>query len=125
MAKYFIYSRKSKATKKGDSVVNQIEMAKRYICSKDTTATDDDIAVFEDDGFSGKNTKRPGFQMMMERIKAREPEYLIVYRLDRISRSVSDFCAVLDLLQKKGIHFVSLNEQFDTKTPMGREMITI
>lgn len=125
MSKYFIYSRKSKATKKGDSVVNQIEMAKRYICSKDTTATDDDIAVFEDDGFSGKNTKRPGFQMMMERIKAGEPEYLIVYRLDRISRSVSDFCAILDLLQKKGIHFVSLNEQFDTKTPMGRVMITI
>lgn len=125
MAKYFIYSRKSKATKKGDSVVNQIEMAKRYIFSKDAAATDDDIAVFEDDGFSGKNTKRPGFQMMLERIKAGEPEYLVVYRLDRISRSVSDFCAILDLLQKKGIHFVSLNEQFDTKTPMGRVMITI
>lgn len=125
MAKYFIYSRKSKSTRKGDSVGNQVEMAKRHIFSKDHAATEDDIAVFEDDGFSGKNTKRPDFIRMMERIRKGEPEYLVVYRLDRISRSVSDFCSILDLLQKKGIHFVSLNEDFDTKSPLGRVMITI
>lgn len=125
VAKYFIYSRKSKYSKMGDSVGNQIEMAKRYIFSHFPEATEEEIAVFEDDGFSGKNTRRPDFARMMMRIKAGEPEYLVVYRLDRISRSVSDFSAILALLQKKNIHFVSLNEQFDTSTPLGRVMIVI
>lgn len=125
VAKYFIYSRKSKYSKQGDSVGNQIEMAKRYIFSHFPDATEDEIEVFEDDGFSGKNTRRPDFTRMMMRIKTGEPEYLVVYRLDRISRSVSDFSAILALLQKKNIHFISLNEQFDTSTPLGRVMIVI
>lgn len=125
VAKYFIYSRKSKYSKQGDSVGNQIEMAKRYIFSHFSDVTEEDIEVFEDDGFSGKNTRRPDFNRMLMRIKAGEPEYLVVYRLDRISRSVSDFSAILALLQKKNIHFVSLNEQFDTSTPLGRVMIVI
>jgi len=123
--RFCIYSRKSKATLKGDSIANQIDMAKSYILNKFPETADSDIDVYEDDGFSGKNTKRPGFTQMMERIEKGEYDYLIVYRLDRISRSVADFAEILRILDRKDTKFVSLNELFDTSSAFGRAMITM
>jgi len=130
MAKYTrprfcIYSRKSKATLKGDSIGNQVEMGLKYIRERYPDATEEDIEVYEDDGFSGKNTKRPAFTKMMECVKKGEYAYLIVYRLDRISRSVGDFADILEVLERTNTKFVSLSENFDTSSVMGRAMMSI
>ena len=63
-----IYSRKSKFTGKGESIENQIEMCRQYIHAKFPEACDSDILVYEDDGFSAKNTDRPQFQQMLRAI---------------------------------------------------------
>lgn len=81
--------------------------------------------VFTDAGFSGKNTNRPAFQDMLHRCSTGEFTHVLVFKLDRISRSVLDFSMMYDTLQKLSITFVSLHEQFDTSTPMGKAMLTI
>lgn len=83
------------------------------------------FSVYEDEGFSGKNTVRPEFQRMMADMRMGGYHVLMCYRLDRISRSVSDFSVILEELQARGVDFISIKEQFDTTTPMGRAMIHI
>lgn len=123
--RFCLYSRKSKATLKGDSVGNQIEMGMRYIRDRYPDASPEDIDIFEDDGFSGKNTKRPGFTRMMAGVTRGDYAYLIVYRLDRISRSVGDFADILKVLERTHTQFISLSENFDTSSVMGRAMMSI
>ena len=120
--KVAIYSRKSKFTEKGDSVENQVQMCKDYINSHFTGA---EITIYEDEGFSGGHTDRPQFKLMIHDAKAKQFNALICYRLDRISRNVADFSNLLDDLDKYGISFISIREQFDTSTPMGRAMLYI
>lgn len=119
-----IYSRKSKFTGTGDSVENQIQMCRDHLAYlyRDKPYT---VTVYEDEGYTGKNTNRPMFQQMMKSIEQREIDIIICYRLDRLSRSVSDFSILLDTLSKYGVEFISVSENFDTSTPMGRAMINI
>lgn len=120
-----IYSRKSKYTGKGESIGNQIELCKEYIR---THYGEDHLArciVYEDEGFSGGNLNRPAFKRMMKAAKACTLDTIIVYRLDRISRNISDFSALIQELEQLNIAFVSIREQFDTSTPMGRAMMYI
>lgn len=116
-----IYSRKSKFTGKGDSVENQVQICKDYISSfiKEPVK----YLIFEDEGFSGGNLDRPEFKRLMKLIK--QIDILICYRLDRISRNVADFSATLEELQSNNCSFISVKEQFDTSSPMGRAMIYI
>ncbi len=120
-----IYSRKSKFTGKGESVGNQIELCREYIKSHFGEKAAKKAVVFEDEGFSGGNTNRPAFKKMMEQIKNGEFKALVVYRLDRVSRNVSDFSALIEDLNQNNIVFISIREQFDTATPMGRAMMYI
>lgn len=119
-----IYSRKSKFTGKGESVENQVEMCKKYL---EVHFVDDfasmQIEVFEDEGFSGKNTNRPKFQTMMKRIEKKEFDAVVCYRLDRISRSTKDFTDIIETLNKYGVDFISMRDKFDTSTPTGRAMM--
>jgi len=117
-----IYSRKSKQSEKGESIENQIELCKEY-ASKNLNITD--FLIYEDEGFSGGNTKRPEFQRMLQDAKKKKFNALICYRLDRISRNVADFSNTIEEMQKLDIDFVSIREQFDTSTPMGRAMMNI
>lgn len=122
--KKLIYSRKSLFTGKGESVENQIQLCLEYAAVHfGTTAEECDI--FEDEGFSAKDTERPQFQAMLRAARTRQYDCLICYRLDRVSRSVSDFSIFIEELQKLGVAFVSIREQFDTSTPMGRAMMYI
>ena len=91
----YIYSRKSVYTGKGESVENQIEMCREYISAKIPESDKAEIVVYEDEGFSAKNTNRPQFQKMLRDIKLNKPEYVVCYRLDRISRNVSDFSSLM------------------------------
>ncbi|ELC8419221.1 recombinase family protein [Clostridium perfringens] len=118
-----IYSRKSRFTGKGDSIENQIEMCKEHILK--FISKDVEFLIYEDEGFSGGNTNRPAFQRLINDIKYGNIDLLICYRLDRISRNVADFSSVLDVLQEYKVDFISIKEQFDTSSPMGRAMIYI
>ncbi|WP_010296010.1 recombinase family protein [Clostridium senegalense] len=121
--KVAIYSRKSVFTGKGESIENQIELCKEY-CNRNYDEKIE-FVVYEDEGFSGGNINRPQFKAMIKDIKAKEYDALICYRLDRISRNVADFSATLELLQANNCDFISIKEQFDTSTPMGRAMVYI
>ena len=118
-----IYSRKSKFTGKGDSVENQVEMCHDYISSH--FGNECTVSIYEDEGFTGANTDRPQFQQCLKDIKQKKVDVLICYRLDRISRNVADFSSTLEILEKYNCSFVSIKEQFDTSTPMGRAMMYI
>lgn len=120
-----IYSRKSKFTGKGESIGNQVELCKEYVCNMFGEAYRDLCEVFEDEGFSGGNLKRPAFQRMMAQVRSHKFKAIVVYRLDRISRNISDFTGLIDELTKLDVSFVSIREQFDTSTPMGRAMMFI
>ncbi|HBC2028991.1 TPA: recombinase family protein [Clostridium perfringens] len=123
MKRIAIYSRKSRFTGKGDSIENQIEMCKEHI--KKFVSTDVEFFIYEDEGFSGGNINRPAFKRLINDIKYGNINLLICYRLDRISRNVADFSSVLDILQEYKVDFISIKEQFDTSSPMGRAMIYI
>lgn len=120
-----IYSRKSKFTGKGESIGNQVELCREYIQTHYGDEAADSAVVFEDEGFSGGNINRPAFKKMMARIERGEFKALVVYRLDRVSRNVSDFSSLIENLNRRDIVFVSIREQFDTATPMGRAMMYI
>ena len=119
-----IYSRKSKFTGVGESIENQIQLCKEYAV-KYLNAKEDNIAIYEDEGFSGGNIKRPEFQRLLKDIKSKKISTLICYRLDRISRNVADFSSVLEMLVQNNVNFVSIRESFDTSTPMGKAMVYI
>lgn len=85
----------------------------------------EDYEIFEDAGFSAKNTDRPAFQEMMKRIKDGEFSHLLVWKIDRVSRNLLDFCAMYEQLKKYNCTFVSKNEQFDTSSAMGEAMLKI
>lgn len=125
MKRIAIYSRKSKFTGKGDSIGNQIEMCKNYIKNNINIEDEIEISVYEDEGFSGKNLDRPKFQEMMAIEKIQPFDYLVVYRLDRVSRNVGDFSKLLDELNSNNTAFICIKECFDTSTPMGRAMMNI
>ena len=120
-----LYSRKSKFTGKGESIGNQVELGKEYVRVHFGDAAVDKIVVYEDEGFSGGNLNRPAFKRMMDAAKKRQFKAIIVYRLDRISRNVSDFSGLIEELARLDISFISIKEQFDTSTPMGRAMMYI
>ena len=120
-----IYSRKSKFTGKGESIGNQIELCKEYIRAHYGDDALDHLVVYEDEGFSGGNLNRPDFKKMMAAAKERKFKAIIVYRLDRISRNISDFSSLIEDLSRLDIAFVSIKEQFDTGSPMGRAMMYI
>lgn len=121
--KIAIYSRKSKFTGKGESTENQIQLCKEY--AEKHFDNIEEFYIYEDEGFSGGDTDRPQFQKMINDAKKRKFDALICYRLDRISRNVSDFSATIEELNKHDIAFISIREQFDTSTPMGRAMMYI
>ena len=123
--KIAIYSRKSKFTEKGDSIENQVELARKYIMLHYPNASEGSLMIFEDEGFSGKNLDRPQFKAMMARQAESPFDAIVVYRLDRISRNVGDFATLIDKLTKAGTAFVSISEQFDTSTSMGRAMMNV
>lgn len=120
-----LYSRKSKFTGKGESIGNQVELGKEYVRVHFGNAAVNKIVVYEDEGFSGGNLNRPAFKRMMDAAKKRQFKAIIVYRLDRISRNVSDFSRLIEELARLDISFISIKEQFDTSTPMGRAMMYI
>lgn len=113
-----IYTRQSVDRADSISVESQAEFCRRE-------AAGENIKVYTDKGYSGKNIDRPAFQNMMADIEAGKVRRVIVYRLDRMSRSLLDFVNVMEVFQTHGVDFVSTMEKFDTGTPVGKAMLMI
>ena len=99
------------------SIQGQIDLCRRE--------TGPQYQVYQDRGFSGKNTNRPAFQALMADVELGLISKIVVYRLDRFSRSIADFGRLWEILRSHHVEFVSINETFDTSTPMGRAMLNI
>lgn len=112
-----IYARQSVDKKDSLSIEGQVEQCRKF--------ADGDALVFTDRGFSGKNTKRPAFTELMQAVEEGRITKILVYRLDRFSRSIADFSRLWEVLQQNHVEFQSVTEQFDTSSPMGRAMLNI
>lgn len=122
MLRIAIYSRKSLETDTGESIKNQISMCKRHFEREDEECK---FEEFEDEGFSGGNTKRPDFQRMMELVKMKQFDVVAVYKIDRIARNIVDFVNMFDNLEKQNVKLVSVTEGFDPATPIGKMMMML
>ena len=94
------------------------------ICKKEVT-DGAEYKVYTDKGYSGKNTERPAFQALLRDISAGKVSRIVVYRLDRMTRSVLDFANIIVMLKEHGVSFASTMEKFDTATPLGHAMLMI
>lgn len=83
------------------------------------------VEIFEDAGRSGKNTKRPAYERMMQKVRAGLVSHVLVYKIDRISRNLVDFSLMYDDFKYNRVTFVSLNEQFDTSSAIGEAVLKI
>jgi len=113
-----IYTRQSVEKADSISIESQIEYCKYE-------ARGNPHREYIDRGYSGKNTNRPAFEEMLTDITQGKVSRVIVYKLDRISRSIVDFANMMETFQKYNVAFVSSTEKFDTSTPIGRAMLNI
>lgn len=121
--RFFCYGRKSVYSDRSESVENQKEMCLAFVKAKFPESSS--FTFFSDEDFTGANTERPGLKEMLSRISEGEADALIVYQLDRLSRNVRDFSNIYEMLQEKGCKFISIKENIDTGTPIGRAMMYV
>lgn len=108
-----IYGRQSIDKKDSISIESQFEFCRYELKGGEGRE-------YKDKGYSGKNIERPDFQRLLQDIKLGLIKRVIVYKLDRISRSIVDFAKLVELFKQYNVEFVSCTEKFDTSTPMGR-----
>lgn len=113
-----LYARQSVDKKDSISIESQLDF-----CKYETKGFS--YEEYIDKGYSGKNTNRPAFERMANDIVKGKIRRVIVYKLDRISRSILDFANMMEFFEKYKVEFVSCTEKFDTSTPMGRAMLNI
>lgn len=119
-----IYTRKSKFTGKGESIENQIEKCKKFIEFK-FNIDSENVNIFIDEGFSGKNENRPQYQLMMENIKKKQINSIVIYQLNRLGRNARDIHNTMQLCDDLGVIIYSATEGFDSSTSFGRAVIGI
>lgn len=108
--------------KEGYSIGEQKERLEKYSEAHDWIV----YKVYTDPGFSGGSTDRPGLQQLIRDVERKRVDKVLVYKLDRLSRSQKDTLFLIeDVFLKNGVDFVSMTENFDTSTPFGRAMIGI
>lgn len=117
-----IYSRKSVYSDKSDSVQAQYNLAEEYCKSH---YSEYQLYKYEDEGYTGANTDRPDFNRMVSDIEDEKIDVVVCYKIDRVSRDVKDFSNFFSFLQSHNVEFVSIKEQIDTSTPLGRAMMYI
>lgn len=106
----------------GYSIGEQKDKLKKYCEIKDWIVT----RIYSDPGFSGSNLNRPSMQQLIKDAGTGLYDAVLVYKLDRLSRSQKDTLHLIeDIFQKNSIHFISLSENFDTSTAFGKAMIGI
>ena len=82
-------------------------------------------AKYDDGGFSGGNTDRPALQRLLADVRARKVDVIVVYKVDRLTRSLADFAKLVELFDAHNVSFVSVTQQFNTTTSMGRLTLNV
>src|SRR5450759_3340872 len=80
---------------------------------------------YDDGGYSGGSTDRPDLQKLLDDIRARKIDVIVVYKVDRMTRSLADFAKLVELFYTHGVSFVSVTQQFNTTTSMGRLTLNV
>ena len=80
---------------------------------------------YDDGGYSGGSTDRPDLQRLLDDIRARKIDVIVVYKVDRLTRSLADFAKLVELFDAHGVSFVSVTQQFNTTTSMGRLTLNV
>ena len=119
-----IYSRKSKFTGKGESIENQIKKCKEFIRFK-FEIDPENIEIFIDEGFSGKNENRPRYQDMLTKIKNKDIDKIVIYQLNRLGRNARDIHNTMQMCDDLDTIIYSATEGFDSSTSFGRAIIGI
>ncbi len=114
-----LYARQSIDKENSVSIETQLEYCRSTLPPDERSLT---IRTFADKGYSGKDTNRPEFQKLMQEIRRGRVQKIVVYKFDRVSRSIIDFSDMLQTFKEHGVTFVSSQECFDTGSPYG-EMI--
>ena len=126
MKRCVIYTRKSTEEgleKEYNTLESQFDACSAYIQSQAGQGWRLIDRHYDDGGFSGGTMDRPALQQLLEDISNSEIDVVVVYKLDRISRSLSDFCELTRLFGKYGVSLVSVTQQIDTSTSMGRMIV--
>src|SRR5262249_15991142 len=123
-----VYTRKSSEhglEQDFNSLDAQREAAEAYIKSQAHEGWKLIKTHYNDGGLSGGTLQRPALQALLEDIRARKIDVVVVYKVDPLTRSLSDFAKLLDLFDARGLSFVSLPQQFNTTTSMGRLTLNV
>ena len=123
-----IYTRKS--TEEGleqefNSLDAQREACAAYILSQKHEGWSANPEIYDDGGFSGGNMQRPGLVQLMADVAAGKVNVIVVYKVDRLTRSLADFARIVDVLDAAGASFVSVTQSFNTTTSMGRLTLNV
>ncbi len=123
-----IYTRKSTEENLDldfNSLDAQREAAEAYIKSQQHAGWVCLTEHYDDGGFSGGNVERPAFQRLMADVEAGNVDCIVVYKIDRLSRSLLDFAKIMETLDRQNVSLVSVTQQFNTTTSMGRLTLNI
>ena len=118
-----IYTRKSSdegLEQEFNSLDAQREACEAYIKSQKSTGWVALPDMYDDGGISGGTMERPALKRMLADIEAKKVDTVVVYKVDRLTRSLSDFAKIVDVFDAQGVSFVSITQQFNTTTSMGR-----
>jgi site-specific DNA recombinase len=108
-----------------NSLDAQYEAASAYIKSQTHAGWTQTRSRYDDGGYSGGSTDRPDLQRLLEDIRARKIDVIVVYKVDRLTRSLADFAKLVELFDSHGVSFVSVTQQFNTTTSMGRLTLNV
>ena len=123
-----VYARKSSEhglEQDFNSLDAQREAAEAYIKSQAHEGWKLIKTHYNDGGLSGGTLQRPALQSLLEDIRARKVDVVVVYKVDRLTRSLSDFAKLVELFEAHGVSFVSVTQQFNTTTSMGRLTLNV
>jgi DNA invertase Pin-like site-specific DNA recombinase len=119
-AKCAIYTRVSTDSQtevEFNSCQAQEEKIKSFINSQENLLV---FKVYNDAGFTGANLERPALQEMLRDLQENKINTVIVYKIDRLTRSPKDFYALMEIFEQYKVDFISITERFDTSSPAGR-----
>jgi site-specific DNA recombinase len=108
-----------------NSLDAQYEASSAYIRSQAHAGWTLIKARYDDGGYSGGSTDRPDLQRLLDDIRARKIDVIVVYKVDRLTRSLADFAKLVELFDAHGVSFVSVTQQFNTTTSMGRLTLNV
>ncbi len=123
-----VYTRKSSEEgmeQQFNSLQAQREAGTAYIKSQQHEGWRLLAAEYDDGGYSGGNLERPALKRLMADIRVGKVQTVVVYKVDRLTRSLSDFARLIELFEARGVSFVSVTQQFNTTTSMGRLMLNV